>query len=46
MTNGMRWIGLDVHVHESTIAVFDQDPGELLTRRVAGRPHEPTGPRG
>jgi transposase len=40
MTNGMRWVGLDVHVHESTIAIFDQGTGELLTRRVVGRPHE------
>jgi transposase len=40
MAHGIRWVGLDVHAHESTIAVFDQDTGELTTRRVVGRPHE------
>jgi transposase len=40
VADGIRWVGLDVHAHESTIAVFDQGTGELVTRRVAGRPHE------
>lgn len=40
MSDGIRWVGLDVHAHESTIAVFDQGTGELTTRRVVGRPHE------
>ena len=40
MPDGIRWVGLDVHVHESTIAIFDQGTGELSTRRVVGRPHE------
>ena len=40
MTDGIRWVGLDVHAHEWTIAIFDQDTGELITRRVVGRPHE------
>jgi len=40
MVDGIRWVGLDVHAHESTIAVFDQATGELTTRRVVGRPHE------
>src|SRR5919109_4337704 len=40
MADGIRWVGLDVHAHESTIAIFDQATGELVTRRVAGRPHE------
>jgi transposase len=40
MPDGIRWVGLDVHAHESTIAIFDQATGELTTRRVAGRPHE------
>ena len=40
LAHGIRWVGLDVHAHESTIAVFDQDTGELVTRRVVGRPHE------
>ena len=40
MADGIRWVGLDVHARESTIAVFDQGTGELLTSRVVGRPHE------
>jgi transposase len=40
MADGIRWVGLDVHAREATIAVFDQATGELSTRRVAGRPHE------
>ncbi len=40
MPDGIRWVGLDVHARESTIAVFDQATGELATRRVVGRPHE------
>jgi transposase len=40
MAHGIRWVGLDVHAHESTIAIFDQDTGELTTKRVVGRPHE------
>ena len=40
MPDGIRWVGLDVHARESTIAIFDQGTGELRTRRVAGRPHE------
>jgi hypothetical protein len=40
MLDGIRWVGLDVHAHESTIAVFDRATGEIATRRVVGRPHE------
>ena len=40
MADGIRWVGLDVHARESTIAVFDQGTGEMTTRRVVGRPHE------
>ena len=40
MLDGIRWVGLDVHARESTFAVFDQATGEVVTRRVAGRPHE------
>src|SRR3979490_3192850 len=40
MAHGIRWVGLDVAAHESTIAIFDQGTGELTTRRVVGRPHE------
>jgi transposase len=40
MPNGMRWVGLDVHAHASTVAVFDDVTGEVITRRVNGRPLE------
>lgn len=40
MPDGIRWVGLDVHARESTLAVFDQGTGEVSTRRVVGRPHE------
>ena len=40
MPNGMRWVGLDVHAHASTLAVFDDATGEVTTRRVVGRPIE------
>ena len=40
MPDGIRWVGLDVHARESTLAVFDQATGEVSTRRVVGRPHE------
>jgi transposase len=40
MAHAIRWVGLDVHAHESTFAIFDQHTGEVRTRRVAGRPHE------
>jgi len=40
MPDGIRWVGLDVHARESTFAVFDQGSGEVITKRVVGRPHE------
>jgi transposase len=40
MPDGIRWVGLDVHARESTLAVFDQATGEVTAKRVAGRPHE------
>ena len=40
MPNGMRWVGLDVHAHVSSVAVFDDATGEVITRRVVGRPLE------
>jgi transposase len=40
MPDGIRWVGLDVHARESTLAIFDQGTGEVATKRVVGRPHE------
>ena len=36
MADGIRWVGRDVHAHESTIAIVDQGMGELSTSRVSG----------
>jgi transposase len=36
----MRWVGLDVHASQTTLAIFDDVTGEVITRRVSGRPHE------
>ena len=40
MPDGIRWVGLDVHARESTLAIFDQASGEVTTKTVMGRPHE------
>ena len=40
MPNGIRWVGLDVHAHATAVAVFDDVTGEVVTRRVVGRPME------
>jgi transposase len=40
MPDGIRWVGLDVHARSSVVAIFDQASGEVVTRRVAGRPRE------
>jgi hypothetical protein len=40
MPNGMRWAGLDVHAHASAVEVFDDGTGEVISRRVSGRPIE------
>jgi hypothetical protein len=41
MPDGIRWVGLDVHAHESTIAIFDQGTGELTTPDRLARPVPP-----
>jgi hypothetical protein len=40
MPDGIRWVGLDVHARESTVAVFDQATGEVSARRGGGRAPE------
>jgi len=40
MPNGMRWVGPDVRAHASAVAVFDDVTGEVITRRLNGRPIE------
>ena len=39
MANGMRCVGLDVHVRETQAAVLDLGSGEVSYRRIRGRPH-------
>jgi hypothetical protein len=40
MPNGIGWVGLDVHAHATRLAVFEDVTGEVITRRVVGRPLE------
>jgi transposase len=40
MSNGTRWVGLDVHASQTACAVFDSDTGEVFTRRITGRAQE------
>jgi transposase len=40
MTEGIRWVGLDVHANKSVGAVLDTSTGEVSSRRISGRPHE------
>lgn len=40
MPESMRWIGMDVHAAESTVAIFDQRTGEVNVQRRRGRPIE------
>ena len=40
MADGIRWVGLDVHAHQTAGAVFDSATGEVRSRVIAGRPHE------
>ena len=40
MTNGMRFVGLDVHSQTTTAAIFDTGTGEIRKHRLAARPHE------
>lgn len=41
MENGTRcWVGLDVHAGQTACAALDLRTGEVVARRVMGRPHE------
>jgi hypothetical protein len=40
VSNGTRWVGLDVHANQTAGAVFDDATGEVVSRRLMGRPHE------
>jgi transposase len=36
----MRWVGMDVHARETSVAVVDQVSGEVLTGKITGRSAE------
>lgn len=40
MANATRWVGLDVHANQTTVAMLDTDTGELTRRRLRGSPLE------
>lgn len=40
MSEGIRWVGLDVHAHQTAGAVFDTVTGEVRSQRIMGRPDE------
>jgi transposase len=40
MPEGMRWVGLDVHAHETACAVLDGTTGEVESRKFRGRPQQ------
>jgi hypothetical protein len=41
--NATRWVGLDVHASQTACAILDGQSGEVMTRRIVGRPHEVMG---
>lgn len=38
MAEAIRWVGLDVHAAQTTVAVIDKGTGELSRAKVRGRP--------
>lgn len=40
MSNGTRWVGLDVHAQRTAVAVVDDATGEIQKKTIYGRPHE------
>lgn len=38
MADAIRWVGLDVHATQTTVAVLDRDSGELTRARLRGSP--------
>lgn len=38
MADGIRWVGLDVHAAQTTVAVLEKDTGELSRSKVRGAP--------
>ena len=40
MAEATRWVGLDVHATQTTVAVLDQDTGELSRAKLRGAPEK------
>ena len=38
MTDAIRWVGLDVHANQTTVAVIDKGTGELQRAKLRGSP--------
>ena len=38
MTDAIRWVGLDVHANQTTVAVIDKATGELQGAKLRGSP--------
>ena len=38
MTDAIRWVGLDVHASQTTVAVIDKASGELQRAKLRGSP--------
>jgi transposase len=40
LSDATRWVGLDVHAAQTTVAVLDRDSGELTRARLRGSPEK------
>ena len=40
MADAICWVGLDVHATQTTVAVLDQDTGELSRAKLRGSPEK------
>jgi transposase len=40
VADAIRWVGLDVHASQTTVAVLDRDSGELTRARLRGSPEQ------
>jgi hypothetical protein len=38
VADAIRWVGLDVHASQTTVAVLDQGTGELSRAKLRGSP--------
>ena len=40
MADAIRWVGLDVHATQTTVAVLDQGTGEITRAKLRGAPDQ------